>query len=640
MQEEIDEIINSCACANTADRLTADAADAFSGAFPRPSLRDTLDLLRGGITADAAGGVLEFLRAIRTTPATPVATNPAEPRSWATEDGIPVTLPDAQLFSVLLHLLHPGTLASKRAAALVAVYAIVSGNELLAPRAEQWLASDAMRGRWSGADDPETNPEVFSVQFMHVVRSVRRLLTDEEAAFFERLWYLWRFRRTQPVPIRVRVCAPVRGAKPEVRADHRPECRKCRQPRPASLMLRGKCVFCSDVGAGEAKVPECAVDGQRKSHIVQCRVKSCRAFYAVERPELLACVPKCYYCRAKKPAPTIACSRCAARHICPDAGSTQHAQVAAAWVCAPCEDAVAAGGDSSAVHSDAPLGELMHENPGLGSALEFSIPMEATEGKLSSAFRSHEGAIVAQVPQAAVLGMTWHGAAVLNCAAASEQARDAVRSADVVTLCALCCCSRPLEAMASACGACDVEICRDCIRRWYEVSPGTLPVSPAQLNCPFCKRAPQRRAERCGRRNLPLAIRPEEGMVLGFCRRCRVIQGAVARECVQEIPERQDWECGECQDRIAAQHARRAAADTLEKEERQQARAAIASELALLPGMKQCPGCGYGTMRAAGCFHMTCAVCLAHWCWACCGEFPCAADVYAHMHHAHGGIGI
>eukprot|EP00892_Ulva_mutabilis_P012750 jgi/Ulvmu1/9848/UM057_0001.1 len=674
MQEEIDEILNSVNPAGP--RLTADAATALSGAFPRPTLRDTLDLLRGGITADAAGGVLEFLRAvdINTTSATPynngtpVAMTTAEPHTWTPEDGVPVALPDAQLFSVLLHLLHPGTLASKRAAALVAVYAIVSGNEHLALRAEKWLASEKMRGRWTGADDPETNPEVFSVQFMHVVRRVRQLLTDEEASFFDRLWYLWRFRRTQLVPIRVRVCAPVQGAKPEIRADHRPECRKCRQPRPASLMLRATCVFCADVGVSEAKLPECAAGGQRRSHIVQCRVKSCRAFYAVERPERLACVPKCHYCRMKQPAPTITCSRCAARHICPDVGR-MNAKTAAKWVCAPCEDAVVAGQESSAVQRDAPLGELMHENGELRGALEFGIPAAAIEGKLSTAFREQESAIVAQVPVAVVQGLTWHGAAVLNCAAATEQTRDVVRTADVATLCALCCCSRPLEAMGPACGACDTEICRDCSRRWYGVAPGTLPVSPAQLHCPFCKRAPRRRAEHCGRRNLPLAVRPDEGMVLGFCRQCRVIQGAVARECVREVPERQDWVCVDCEERVAAAAAAAAAAQhdqdataawELHEEERrlargevdgarrgrrmEQAREAIVSEfaregLSLLPGMKECPGCGYGTMRSAGCWHMTCAVCEAHWCWVCAGEFT-ENTIYSHMEGVHGGIGI
>lgn len=579
-------------------------------------------------------------------------------RSWAPEDGIPATVPDAQLFAVLLHLLHPGTLASKRAAAVVAVFALVSGNPALAPRAERWLASDDMRGRWTGADDPETYPEVFSVQFMHVVRSVRQLLTDAEAAFFDTLWYLWRFRRTQLVPLRVIVAAGLPRGKPEVRPDHRTACRQCRQLRPMSLVLRGTCVFCVD--SDPADVPECAADGQQKSHIVQCRVKTCRAFYAVERPQRLACSPKCYYCREQQPAPTITCARCAARHICPDV-ARMHAKAVRAWVCAPCEAAAAAGEDSSAVYADAPLGALMHENDGLGTALEYCVPMAAVDGKLAAAFRAHEGALAPQVPTETVPGLTWQGAAVLNCAAVTAQTRDVVRSADVVTLCTLCCCSRPLEAMAPACGGCDVEICQDCIRRWYGVAPGTLPVSPAQLHCPFCKRAPRRRVQVCGRRNLPLEIRLDEDMVLGFCRLCRVIKGAVARECVRDAPEREAWACHDCEERVAAAEA--AAAEAVagdaavaaqaHEEERRLARGEAgtarrrperAAELeregvVLLPGMRECPGCGYGTVRSSGCWHMTCAVCCAHWCWCCGGEYD-ADGIYEHMENEHGGIGI
>lgn len=693
MQEEIDDILN--ACDPGVDRLVADGAAARSAAFPPPSRRATLDLLRGSITADAAGGVLEFLRSVsirncfsesgadraetasptaEVTTATPTsggADATAGGRSWAPEDGIPVTLPDAQLFAVVLHLLHPGTLASKRSAALIAVYALVSGSAVLAARAERWLGSDTMRGRWTGADDPDTYPEVFSVQFMHVMRSVRQLLTDAEASFFERLWYLWRFRRTQLAPVRVRVCAGIRGGKPEVRPDHRRECRKCRHCRPMSLMLRGVCVFCADVDAGDPDLPSCAADGQQRSHIAQCRVKSCGAFYAVEHPELLACTPKCHYCREKEPAPTITCVRCAARHICPDV-HRMHAKVVRTWVCAPCETATAAGEESSAVVVDAPLGELMHENPSLASALEFSVPMAAVDGKLSAAFRAHEGAIAAQEPATSVAGMTWRGAAVLNCVAIAKQAREVVRSADVVTLCALCCCSRPLEAMAPACGACDVEICQDCIRRWYAVAPGTLPVSPAQLHCPFCKRAPARRAQLCGRRNLPLQVRLDEGMVLGFCRMCRVVKGAVARECVRDVPERDNWACVDCEERAvaaataaAAAEAEQAAGDVAaaqaaHEEERRAARAYTGAArqerrarqarstavrmleqegVTLLPGMKECPGCGYGTIRASGCWHMTCAVCCAHWCWRCGGEFL-ADEIYQHLDDIHGGIGI
>ena len=56
----------------------------------------------------------------------------------------------------------------------------------------------------------------------------------------------------------------------------------------------------------------------------------------------------------------------------------------------------------------------------------------------------------------------------------------------------------------------------------------------------------------------------------------------------------------------------------------------------LLPGMQQCPGCGYGTIRVSGCDHITCVVCEAHWCFRCgveCDE----GDIYEHLAVCRGG---
>ena len=60
-QEEIDEMFSKCTGAQRF--VMATAADA-SAAFPRPTKRQVLDLLRGGFTAEVAGGVLEALRSV------------------------------------------------------------------------------------------------------------------------------------------------------------------------------------------------------------------------------------------------------------------------------------------------------------------------------------------------------------------------------------------------------------------------------------------------------------------------------------------------------------------------------------------------------------------------------------------------
>ena len=90
--------------------------------------------------------------------------------TWTPDKGLPADLTDRQLFSVLLHLIHPGTLASSRAAAMLALFAYLSRNAELAPRAERWLGSSGMLGKWSGWNDWDTYPEIFSVQFMLMMR--------------------------------------------------------------------------------------------------------------------------------------------------------------------------------------------------------------------------------------------------------------------------------------------------------------------------------------------------------------------------------------------------------------------------------------------------------------------------------------
>jgi hypothetical protein len=49
----------------------------------------------------------------------------------------------------------------------------------------------------------------------------------------------------------------------------------------------------------------------------------------------------------------------------------------------------------------------------------------------------------------------------------------------------VCWANRPLTALKSACGACEVKTCR---KRLFEVGPGTLHIMPAGLKCPVCKR--------------------------------------------------------------------------------------------------------------------------------------------------------
>ncbi|PPR08209.1 hypothetical protein CVT24_001373 [Panaeolus cyanescens] len=57
--------------------------------------------------------------------------------------------------------------------------------------------------------------------------------------------------------------------------------------------------------------------------------------------------------------------------------------------------------------------------------------------------------------------------------------------------------------------------------------------------------------------------------------------------------------------------------------------------------VKQCPKCKVGIEKAAGCNHMTCAMCKTHICWVCLQTFPDGESaIYDHMRNKHGSIGL
>lgn len=255
---------------------------------------------------------------------------------------------------------------------------------------------------------------------------------------------------------------------------------------------------------------------------------------------------------------------------------------------------------------------LMAENPDLMGALELAIPQEAIDMKLRAAFKAHDAAIIAQ-DGVAPASLTYEGLQVLNAADVVAAVQHAVRHADTTDLCPVCCNTRALNAMRPACGRCDTLVCGDCCARWYGIVPGQCPVDEGRLACMFCKREPARLGAYCGKRNTPRAVLRAEGQVLGFCLGCRVIQGAMARECARGVvPAVSDWMCETC---------------------------SVAEGQLQLEATQRCPGCGFGTVKAGGCDHIACVVCGTHWCYVCGGEFD-EDVIYDHMIDMHGSIGL
>lgn len=272
------------------------------------------------------------LRVIEPTPAivpeagaAAAATAPAEAASKPPllrlaegERYLPVGLSDADLFSMLPHLMVKGTTVTTRGAAIFAMIALLTRNELLAGRAASFLAS--VRGKWL---DWENVPENYALSFLRLLLRVAPIaLTPAEAArvhFLARLGGLSANGRSQ-MPIRT----PFAPAPKSLRPDFKVKCPTCAHERSFTLMASdGRCGLCHADGEAKAKAtPEpadtaaglggaaasagaaAAGAGAEQptatlgmSHWCECR--ACSAQYTVSCPQLMlkGLAPKCHFCR-------------------------------------------------------------------------------------------------------------------------------------------------------------------------------------------------------------------------------------------------------------------------------------------------------------------------------------------------------
>lgn len=228
---------------------------------------------------------------------------------------LPVGLSDADLFGMLPHLMVKGTTVTTRGAAIFAMIALLTRNELLAGRAASFLAS--VRGKWL---DWENVPENYALSFLRLLLRVAPVaLTPAEAArvhFLARLGGMAANGRSV-LPIRT----PFAPAPKSVRPDYKVACPTCVHQRSFTLMAAdGRCGLCHADGEAKAKAtPEPAdtaaglaaaataagAAGAEQptatlglSHWCECR--ACAAQYTVSCPQLMlkGLAPKCHFCRA------------------------------------------------------------------------------------------------------------------------------------------------------------------------------------------------------------------------------------------------------------------------------------------------------------------------------------------------------
>lgn len=566
---------------------------------------------------------------------------------------IPCSLDSYRVFAMLAHLVYPGVMFTLRPAAIVASLALFSGNAILKERASEFLTS--IKGKWlnlpaTGEEEEENKfdevPELLSVEYIKLMRRIADvgMLTEREAAFYAKLFQLWRVRCAARKVLTVRV-----GFTPQLRdatLDVKLRCKTCKQRRSWTLMCAddecGLCKAAAVLPAGSAErirldgFPEPLQGdddnndgdggGMDKSRMVECR--TCCALYAVIDTAALRVEPKCHYCRSliarvDADKSKTGCVRCRNVYVTPS-GSKRD------YMCAVCVQRP----DSAIVEREVTLVDLMKEDA-KWSSVALSMPLETAQLLLESNesfYKMYTKKRETLFATTALLGTTatgqttlksivlrYNGKPIVDVDAVLATLREVIERGDLSDECALCFEPRAVNALEPVCGGqCNNRVCGSCASSWWgQVVPGEI-VLPSHLTCPFCKQVPKAQTLRKHNRAACAIVARKTLQLDGahwfaWCKQCYEISAAVPRECAVAQPTLHDYVCQKCVD------ARNAARD---------------NSIAPPPAM-QCPSCGHATIKDGGCNHIHC-ICGAHWCYQC-GEQ--SDDIYEHMMEAHGNYG-
>jgi hypothetical protein len=532
----------------------------------------------------------------------------------------PRTLPLAwgpeRVMTTLLHTVAPGTLLSRRPAALLAMHALDCGSVIGAVAAPYLRA---IKGQWINwrrrADGTPEVPENFQRVFVELVARTPDAATEEEAQQARRL---------------ARMHAVMGALRMEVDYEHLDtlsadgtfpghvvQCSRCTHMRALStITAEGVCAYCQH-GKEPAYTPRNPrrVDGLDVADVYQVRCSQCAAFYS-RNPDVHICQrSKCPACLIGIPQSTRTCTSC------------QHAFV---------------------VYGELPRGQcgqcLTGQPPRLTTTTKHARVLELYDGEdlrtalcgaagLELTDRSRWPVQKAGQRMGMALDMVAGDAPVVS-AAPPLRADVSVHNPDEVWAhivavvqgtqraadpeCSICmCAASEVGGVFAVCGrrGCAERACRPCLQRWYDRNqPGRIVFERATL-CQFCARTPSAKVLRaCA----PLATRlkledmPDPSMRYAWCKVCVRVQPFAARACTADydaaaLDAVADFVCETC-----ARGSKDAEART-------------------------CPHCTAPTQKAGGCNHMTC-VCGGHWCWECGEPADTSEACYGHMWAVHGRI--
>lgn len=540
---------------------------------------------------------------------------------------VPLNVPNHTLFKFLGHLMCPGTMLSLRPACVIAMLAYHSNNQLLMNRAKQFLNEN--RGKWIHMDDPEQYPQSYTFQFTRLGSKLPdEFLTPLEREQIDNLQKTARIKLNKNKQFNAIVSyTPQRN---EYTFDTFTQCGKCLHYQPISMITvyHDKPV-CTSCLWKEAKDPLEVEKNPNVEKSIMERCKSCKCIYSIIAPiqkiKYYRSEPKCHYCRMKSElsapqgftnkefsfggphTPYIKCVACSNKFVCPTA-SLQPRQD---FICAVCEKTPHLG-KREVVFT---LKTLIEENPKLLNLFGIDASSATYIFQNLSLYKLRDKITFSECNMENI-PITINSIDVLNKEELILNILNQVDSGSILQTCDLCFEGVEISKFASACGKCNYQLCKTCLKNWYgDPKPGNI-VLPPRLQCPFCKQKPLWSVIKLYNKHLANIMSGGDNpfdtqWYVAWCTQCYKLKRHSERACSQETPYTTNFICEDCSTNNTPLN------------------------------IKKCPSCDIITEKTSGCSHITCLVptCGAHWCWECNGEFT-NATIYRHMIQQHGGYGF
>jgi hypothetical protein len=509
---------------------------------------------------------------------------------------VPLSFSNKELFSLLSHLMCPGTVLDFRPSVVMALISLHTGHPVLARRAREYLLES--RGKWFNREEPE----YFLFGFIKMVVQYPEILLPEEYDFLVQFKKLGSVMYNNPELEVHQIYRP----DPEVGVqypDHKIKCPTCNQFRSLSVTPTAeKCGLCCSYPNSESMTDE----EEHKSYIYTCSV--CKGLYAIQN-RLIYSAPKCHYCRqGLGEVPHVTCELCDSKLIIPNNKLKDRYHVGSSYLCCFCS-----GEERRETTTLVRFHDILAENPWITTKLlgcKFDPNAKLSLYKLSKIIVCSSETVSEQPLQV-------NGRKVLN------EAEIMMRITELCTLgnvqletCNICFDDFLHSNLESMCRKCNARACKGCLKNWYGTNTPGLQFLHRRMNCPCCDTVPHLKVlkeynkdlytARCSNDITPYSLEWH----YAWCLECKKVKEYMARECAGPDPfEIQNYICEDCRS----------------------------------PGhIKGCPKCGVLTQKSSGCDHMECPYCKIHWCYRCPkGEAfisEHSKEVYDHLNDVHGNI--